>query len=168
MSNIEYLPGEYINQFGGGIFMALVKWDPFRELAGLQQSINRIFEDNLRYPRESDGNLAQGWMFPVDIKDTPEAVLIKAELPGMNREDIKISFSDNLLTIRGERKKEEKEEKHNYLRVERSYGTFSRSFSVDVPVKENEIKARYQDGVLNITLPKKEDYRKEVSIEIGE
>jgi HSP20 family protein len=148
--------------------MALVKWDPFRELAGLQQSINRIFEDSLRYSKGTDGNLAQGWMFPVDIEDTPEAVLIKAELPGMNRKDIKISFNDNLLTIRGERKKEEKVENQNYIRVERSYGTFSRSFSVDVAVNEDDIKARYQDGVLHIALPKKDDYRKEVNIEIEE
>lgn len=147
--------------------MALVKWDPFREMAGLQHSINKLFDENFRLWRSPEGPLMQGGTFPVDIKETPEAVLIKAELPGMNKEDIKISFTDNLLTILGERKKEEKEEGVNFLRVERSYGSFSRSFSVDVPVKQGEIKARYQDGVLEITLPKEEDSRKkEVAIEI--
>lgn len=147
--------------------MALVKWDPFRELVGLQQSINKLFDENFRFWREPERALAQGWSFPVDIKDTPEAVLIKAELPGLKKEDIKISFSDNVLTIRGERKKEEKEERENYIRVERSYGSFSRSFSVDVPVKQDQVKARYQDGILEITLPKEEDSRrKEVTIDI--
>lgn len=149
--------------------MALVRWDPFRELAGLQQSINRLFEENFRFIRQPEGSITQGWMFPVDIKETPEAILVKAELPGMDKEDIKVSFSDNLLTISGERKNEEREERGNYLRVERSYGTFRRSFSVDVPVKENEIKARYQDGILEVTLPKKEEFgRKEINIEIEE
>ncbi|NPV72580.1 MAG: Hsp20/alpha crystallin family protein [Pelotomaculum sp.] len=147
--------------------MALVRWDPFRELVNLQHSINRLFDENFRFMRVHEGNLAQGWTFPVDIKDTPEAILVKAELPGVNKDDIKVSFSDNLLTIRGERKKEEKEEGANFLRVERSYGSFSRSFSVDVPVKQEQIKARYQDGILEITLPK-EDWskKKEVTITV--
>lgn len=148
--------------------MALIKWDPFRELAGLQHSINRLFDDNLRFFRTpEEGTLAQGGTFPVDIKDTPDAVLVKAELPGINKEDIKVNFSNNLLTIRGERKKEEKEEGSNFLRIERSYGSFSRSFTVDIPVKQDGIKARYQDGVLEITLPKEEDKKKkEFTIDI--
>lgn len=147
--------------------MALVKWDPFREMVSLQNSINRLFDENFRFMKAPEGALAQGGTFPVDIKDTPEAVLIKAELPGMNKEDIKVNFNDNLLTIRGERKKEEKEEGANFLRIERSYGSYSRSFSVDVPVKQGEIKARYQDGILEITLPKEVDQKKkEVNVEI--
>jgi len=147
--------------------MALVKWEPFRELAGLQQSINRLFDDNFRFWGLPERTLGQAWSFPVDIKDTPEAVLIKAELPGLDKGDIKICFNDNLLTIQGERKKEEKEERENYVRVERSYGSFSRTFSVDAPVKQDQIKARYQDGILEITLPKEEDSgKKEVTIPI--
>lgn len=147
--------------------MALVKWDPFREMASLQHSINRLFDDNFRLLKAPEGALAQGLSFPVDIKDTGEAILIKAELPGMSKEDIKVNFNDNMLTIRGERKREEKEEGANFIRVERSYGSFSRSFSVDMPVKYNEIKARYQDGVLEITLPKEEEAKKkEISVEV--
>jgi len=140
--------------------MALVRWDPFRELAGLQNSIARLFDENLRYLRLPEGSSSQ-LAFPVDIKDTPEAVLVKAELPGMNKEDIKISLNDNILTIQGERKREEKEEGANFIRIERSYGSFSRSFTVDVPVKQNEIKARYQEGMLEITLPKEEVVKQE-------
>ncbi len=133
--------------------MALVRWDPFRELAGLQNSIARLFDENVRYlklPEGATGQLA----FPVDIKDTPEAIQIKAELPGMNKEDIKINLNDNILTIQGERKKEEKEEGTNFIRIERSYGSFSRSFTIDIPVRQNDIKASYQEGMLEISLPK--------------
>jgi len=147
--------------------MALVKWDPFRDLMGLQSSISRFLDDNFRFWRMPEGALAQEGVFPVDIKDTPEAILVKAELPGMNKGDIKVSLVDNILTIRAERKKEEKEEGANYIRVERSFGSFSRSFTVDVPVKQDEMKARYQDGILEITLPKQTVSRsKEINIEI--
>lgn len=140
--------------------MAIVRWDPFRELAGLQGSIARLFDDNLSYFR-MPGVAANQLAFPVDIKDTPESVLIKAELPGMKKEDIKISFNDNILTIQAERSKEEKEEGVNYVRTERSYGSFSRSFTIDVPVKQGEAKACYQEGVLEITVPKETAVQKE-------
>jgi len=147
--------------------MALVKWDPFRDLSNLQSSINKLFDDNFRFWREPEVTLTQEGAFPVDIKDTPGAILIKAELPGFNKSDIKVSLADNLLTIRAERQREEKEENVNYLRVERSYGSFSRSFTLDVPVKHEKLKARYQDGVLEITLPKEESARrKEFNIDI--
>ncbi|NLI14557.1 Hsp20/alpha crystallin family protein [Pelotomaculum propionicicum] len=140
--------------------MALVRWDPFRELAGLQNSIARLFDENVRYLRFPEGATGQ-FAFPVDIKDTPEAVQIRAELPGMNKEDIKINLNDNILTIQGERKKEEKEEGTNFIRIERSYGSFSRSFTIDIPVKQNEIKASYQEGVLEIILPKEAPAKQE-------
>ena len=140
--------------------MAIVRWDPFRELAGLQGSIAKLFDDNLSYFRMPGGPASQ-LAFPVDIRETPDSVLIKAELPGMKKEDIKIKFNDNILTIQAERSKEEKEEGVNYVRTERSYGAFSRSFTVDVPVKHGEIKAGYQEGVLEITLPKEEAVQKE-------
>ena len=147
--------------------MALVKWDPFRELTGLQGSINRLFDDNFRFLKSPERAFEQGFNFPVDIKNTPEAVQIKAELPGMNKEDITVNYKDNMLTIKAERKQEEKEEGGNYLRVERSYGSFIRSFSVDLPVKREEIKAHYQDGVLEIILPKEEEPgKKEFTVEI--
>lgn len=148
--------------------MAIVRWEPFRELNTLQHSINRLFDDNLRFLKSPEATLAQtGGAFPVDIKDTPEAILVMAELPGFSKEDIKVSFTDNMLSIKGERTREEKEQGTSFLRVERSYGSFSRSFTVDVPIKQDEVKARYQDGVLEITLPKKDDTaKKEINVEI--
>lgn len=147
--------------------MSLVRWDPFRELVGIQNSISRFLDEGLpaRYPEK--GALVQGWMFPVDIKDTPDAIVIKAEIPGMNREDIKLGYKDNVLTIRGERRKEERDEGENYIRVERSYGSFSRSFAVDAPVRYDAIKAQYKDGVLDIILPKEEESKfREIDINI--
>lgn len=149
--------------------MNLVRWDPFRELMGVQNTISRLLDENfpLRYPEK--GTLAQGWMFPVDIKDTPDAIVIKAEIPGMNREDIKLGYKDNVLTIRGERRKEEKQENENYIRVERSYGSFSRSFALDAPVKYEGIRAQYRNGVLEITLPKEEESKfREIDIDVAQ
>lgn len=147
--------------------MALVRWDPFRELTGLQSSINRLFDDNFRFLKSPERTFEQGFSFPVDIKDTPEAVLVKAELPGMNKEDIRVNFKDSMLVIKAERKQEEKAEGANHLRIERNYGSFARSFSVDVPIKREEIKARYQDGVLEVVLPKEEEPgKREFNVEI--
>ncbi|MCL6638965.1 MAG: Hsp20/alpha crystallin family protein [Firmicutes bacterium] len=146
--------------------MALVRWDPFREMANLQASISKLFEEGARLAKE-DGGFVQGWMFPVDIKETTGSLILKAEIPGLNREDIKISFADGRLTIRGERKKETREEGERFLRVERSYGSFSRTFTVDVPVDKDAIKARYADGILEITLPKQEEVKpREITIDV--
>lgn len=148
--------------------MSLVRWDPFREISNLQASINKLFDENFRLFRAPEqGGLVQGWMFPVDIKETADSIIINAEIPGLNREDIKISFADNQLTIRGERKKEIQEENERFLRLERSYGSFCRTFTLDVPVKPEEIKARYQDGLLEITLPKQDDIKpREITIDV--
>lgn len=147
--------------------MGLVKWDPFHEMTNLQHSINKLFDD--RFLKSSDLGLSQGWAFPVDIKETADSIVIKAEMPGLTREDVKITFSDNLLTIRGQRQKENKFEGERYLRVERSYGNFSRTFNLDFPVKAEEIKARFQDGILEVLLPKKEEAKpKEITIDINQ
>lgn len=147
--------------------MDLVKWDPFHELTGWPSPLSRFFDDSFRYPRLPAGALAQGWAFPVDIQDTPDALLVKAELPGAKKEDIRVTFNNNLLTITGERRKEERTEGANYLRTERGYGSFSRSFTVDVPVNHEQMKARYRDGILEIVLPKDPEYsRRGRNIEI--
>ncbi|MFZ5649029.1 MAG: Hsp20/alpha crystallin family protein [Bacillota bacterium] len=149
--------------------MALVRWEPFRDLVNLQNSINRLFDENYSLFRLPDGNnLTQGLAFPVDIKDTADAVVIKAEIPGVKREDVSVIYNENILTIRGERKHEEKEEGASYIKVERRYGSFSRSFSLDVPVDHEKIKASYKDGILEINLPKKEKAKsKEIDIEVN-
>jgi HSP20 family protein len=149
--------------------MSLMKWDPFRDLLNIQQSIGRLFDDRfLRLPEER-GELPSSLMFPVDIQDKGDSLVVKAEVPGLKREDIKISFSDGRLSIQGERKKEAREENARFLRVERSYGNFYRSFNIDVPVEQDKITASYRDGILEVNLPKAEESKpKLIDIEISE
>lgn len=149
--------------------MAIVRWDPFRDLNSLQSSINRLFDDNVRFLREPESSLNQTGAFPVDIQDTNEAILFKAELPGFDKKEIKISLKDSILNIRAERQEERKDENSNYIRMERSYGLFSRSFTLNDLIDQEKMKAQYQDGVLEITLPKKADTdKKETYIDITE
>lgn len=139
--------------------MDLVKWEPFREMTGLQASINRLFDEFFSAPGFWGRRGFQGWMFPVDVKETADSVIVKADIPGINKEDVRITYQGNLLTISGERKSETKDERENYLRMERSYGSFSRTIAIDAPVDSDNIKARYHNGILEITLPKTEKGR---------
>ena len=137
--------------------MAVIKWDPFRDLNMLQDRMNRLFEDAGRGIRRSEEPASTTiWSPSVDIYETEGEIVVQAELPGMDRKDISLHLENNVLTIRGDRqfKKETKED--NYHRIERSYGAFSRSFSIPTTVDEDKIRADYKDGVLNIALPKKE------------
>ncbi|HAU32644.1 MAG: Molecular chaperone [Desulfotomaculum sp. 46_296] len=143
--------------------MDLTKWDP-RDMSTLRQSINRLFDETFPFPRKSDV-----WTFPVDIQDSAEKIVIKAEIPGLEKEDIKIHFVNNELSIQGERKSEQREEGARYLKVERNYGSFYRSFKIDVPIKSGEIKANYKNGLLEIILPKEEEVKpKEITINVQE
>ena len=137
--------------------MAVIKWDPFRDLNILQDRMNRLFEDAGRGIRRSEEPASTTiWSPAVDIYETDAEIVVQAELPGMDRKDILLNLENNVLTIRGDRqfKKETKED--NYHRIERSYGGFSRSFSIPTTVDEEKIRADYKDGVLKIALPKKE------------
>src|SRR5437870_604049 len=136
--------------------MAVVRWDPFRDLGLLQDRMNRLFDDAGRWRNDGEPSATTSWSPSVDIFETEGDIVVKAELPGMDRKDITLHLESNVLTLRGERKfvKEAKEE--NYHRIERSYGNFSRSFSIPATVDEEKIRADYKDGVLSILLPKKE------------
>jgi HSP20 family protein len=137
--------------------MAVIKWDPFRDLNILQDRMNRLFEDTGRGIRRGEEPASTTiWSPAVDIYETEGEIVVQAELPGMDRKDISLNLENNVLTIRGDRqfKKETKED--NYHRIERSYGGFSRSFSIPTSVEEDKIRADYKDGVLRIALPKKE------------
>jgi HSP20 family protein len=137
--------------------MAVIKWDPFRDLNILQDRMNRLFEDTGRGIRRNEEPASTTiWSPAVDIYETEGEIVVQAELPGMERKDIALNLENNVLTIRGDRqfKKETKED--NYHRIERSYGGFSRSFSIPTSVDEDKIRADYKDGVLRIALPKKE------------
>jgi HSP20 family protein len=138
--------------------MKLVKWDPFRELEDLTTRFNRYFGHNYSFakggvPAEEAMTYAD-WAPMVDIKETLEEYLIKAELPEINKEDVKVAIEDGVLTIRGERKLEKEEKGKKWHRIERAYGTFLRSFTVPEYVDEKKLVATYKDGVLEIHLPK--------------
>ncbi|RPI26398.1 MAG: Hsp20/alpha crystallin family protein [Acidobacteria bacterium] len=139
--------------------MAIVRFNPFRELLELQDRMNRILEDNARTTRGGEeGDFASGsWIPPVDIYESADALLVKAELPEVSREDIDIRLENGVLTIRGERKLQEELKKHNCYRMESQYGAFSRSFSLPRTVDSEKIEANYKDGVLNIRIPKREE-----------
>jgi len=149
--------------------MAIVRFDPFRELDRLQNEVNRLFEgynSNADVPapaRQSSGGgaalMARAWSPAVDIAETQNEVVLRAELPGLKQDDIDIELTGDTLTLRGERKFENEERKDNFVRVERSYGRFQRSFTLGVPVQNDQVSATYRDGVLEIHLPKSEQTR---------
>ena len=131
------------------------RWDPFRDLSVLQDRINRIFSE---HPGRAEGEAAAGrtWAPVVDILETPTDLVVRAEIPGAKREEIDVEVTAESLTIRGERKFDA-EHKDQYLRIERPYGQFQRSFSIGVPVQPDKIKASYKDGILEIVVPKAEE-----------
>ena len=136
--------------------MAVVRWDPFRDLGMLQDRMNRLFDDAGRGWRSDEPAATTSWSPSVDIFETEGEIVVKSELPGMDRKDISLHLENNVLTLRGERKFEKETKEENYHRIERSYGNFSRSFSIPATVDEEKIRADYKDGVLKIVLPKKE------------
>jgi len=136
--------------------MAVVRWDPFRDMNMLQDRMNRMFDDAGRTWRTDEPAATTTWSPAVDIFETEGEIVVKAELPGMERKDIVLNLESNVLTVRGERRFAKETKDDNYHRIERSYGTFSRSFSIPATVDAEEIRADYRDGVLKIVLPKKE------------
>ena len=138
--------------------MAVVRWDPFRDLNILQDRMNRLFDDAGagRAWRSDEPSATTTWSPAVDIFETEAEIVVKAELPGMDRKDITLNLEKNVLTLKGERRFQKETKEDNYHRIERSYGGFSRSFSIPATVDDERINAEYKDGVLKILLPKKE------------
>jgi len=135
--------------------MNLVKWDPFRELEDMSHRLNRVFGRPLARLEPSSEMLTMAdWTPSADISETETAYLIKAEIPGVNKEDVKVTLQDGMLVIQGERKMEKEEKDKKYHRIERSYGSFMRSFRVPDDADESAVKAEFKDGVLNVTLTK--------------
>jgi HSP20 family protein len=136
--------------------MAMVRFDPFRDLAVLQDRMNRLFNDTYA-PRQSDDLTNRGtWTPAVDIYEVNGGLVLKAELPDMRSEDIDVSIENNTLTIRGERKLDSEIKQENFHRVERAYGNFVRSFSLPHTVDASKISADYKNGVLTVKLPVRE------------
>ena len=151
--------------------MAIVRWDPFRDLANLQERMNRMFEESHRglgRANPEDWALGGSWAPVVDIYEHEGSIVLKAELPGIESKDVDIRLENNVLTLRGERKYDNEVKQENYHRVERAYGSFSRSFTLPSIVDQEKIKAEYKDGVLELTLPKREEAKpKQISIKVG-
>lgn len=129
-------------------------WDPFRELAGLQDRLDRMFRDIDRTRRE-EHFLASHWTPPVDIYEADNSFILKLEVPEVSKESIDIKVEENELTITGERSLEPGTSGEQYLRMERGYGTFTRSFSLTKAIDVANIKATIKDGILRVELPKK-------------
>jgi len=129
--------------------------EPFRGFSALQDQVNRIFNESVR--TQADGSALTAWAPSVDIYETPNELVVKADLPEVDEKDIDIRVENNLLTIRGERKFDQSVQEDNYLRIERTYGTFSRSFSLPNTVNAESIRAEYKNGVLTVNLPKREE-----------
>ena len=133
----------------------IARLEPFRGLSAFQDQFNRLFSDTFRNPAEESALTT--WAPAVDIYETPNELVVKADLPDVNEKDIDVRVENNLLTIRGERKSEKSVSEENFLRVERTYGSFSRSFSLPNTVNAEGIGAQYKNGVLTVTLPKREE-----------
>ena len=135
--------------------MAIVKWDPFRDVAELQNRINRIFDESFGQPRKTDDDLyANTWRPAVDIYETENGVVLAVELPGVKKEDVSVEVKDDVLTLKGERPANPDIGEDSYYRRERFFGPFKRSFSLHQNIQPDLIKATYKDGVLQIEIPR--------------
>lgn len=137
--------------------MSIVRYDPFRDLRTLQEEVNRLFSTNLTRSFDDEGIGRGAWAPSVDIYENKDQIVLEAELPGMKQEEFDLSIENNVITLRGERKFEKTDETDNYHRVERSYGSFTRSFTLPQTVSAEGATAEYNNGVLRVTLPKRED-----------
>lgn len=148
--------------------MSMTRWEPFRGLNTLQEQVNRLFEDNFARSRSSHAELAS-WTPAVDIFETENELVVKADLPDLQEKDIDVRVENNTLTIRGERKFNNEVHEDNYLRVERAYGTFTRNFSLPNTVNTEGIRAEYRNGVLSVRMPKREETKpKQIKIGVSE
>lgn len=146
--------------------MGIVRYNPFSELRAMQEQMNRLLD--LAWDREPGEEMREGmWQPAVDIYEDATSVVIKAELPGMDRKDIEVKIENNTLVLRGERKHDQDVQKENYHRIERFYGTFQRIFSLPHSVDQDQVSASCDRGVLIITLPKKvESQPKQITVEV--
>jgi HSP20 family protein len=144
----------------------LTQWEPFRGATTLQDQMNRLFNNVLE--RTGEESSLTAWAPSVDIYETEHELVVKADLPEVDPKDLDIRVENNILTIRGERKFEKNVNQENYLRVERAYGSFARSFTLANTVNAEAIKADYQNGVLTLTIPKKEEAKpKQIKVTVG-
>ncbi|HYQ96324.1 MAG TPA: Hsp20/alpha crystallin family protein [Candidatus Eisenbacteria bacterium] len=136
---------------------SVTRWNPIRDFASVQDEMSRVMKDifGSRWVASEGGAVV--WRPPVDIEEQPDRYVVHVELPGMKLEDIKITLEDNRLVIRGEKTRTEEQKNATYHKLERVYGTFERSFSLNHAVKSDKIEATYRDGILEVMIPKAEE-----------
>jgi HSP20 family protein len=135
--------------------MTVTRYDPFRDLRNLQEEVNRLFTGNIGRTYDDEGIARGSWQPSVDIYENKDHIVLEAELPGMNREEFDLSIENNVITLRGERRFEKRDDTDNYHRVERAYGSFTRSFTLPNSVSAEGANAEYRNGVLRVTIPKR-------------
>ena len=146
----------------------LTRWEPFREFATLQDRINRVFRDSYSGAGQDEALTTSSFAPAVDVYEDEHKVSLKIEVPGIDEKDIDVRVENNTLTVHGERKIEKEEKEENYRRVERQYGTFTRTFTLPTTVDTENVSANYDKGVLKITLPKKAEAKpKQIKVNVG-
>ena len=147
--------------------MPIVRWEPFRDLLTTQREFDRLFKEAFS-PMSGETEVStRSWAPPVDIYETEDAIVLKAELPGIDPKDVEVRVEDNTLYLKGERKYEKEVNEQNYHRIERSYGSFARSFSLPNSISAEKVKAEYKDGLLTLTMPKREEAKpKTIKIDV--
>jgi len=149
--------------------MPIIRWNPpappMRDLVTMHEEMNRLFDSAFGRPA---ARAAFDFVPVVDIEETPEQFILSADLPGVAQKDVKVHVMGDTVTLRGERKQESTEKEGNWLRCERTYGTFERSFTLGAPVRADQVKASFKDGVLEVRVPKAEEARlREIEVKIG-
>jgi len=139
--------------------MAIIRWDPFRDLVTLREKMNRLFEDAVTGRGEDKDLVTSSWAPAVDIYEDENQLVLTAEVPGIEEKDIEIKLEDNTLSIHGERKMEKETKEENYHRIERAYGSFYRSFTLPNYIDQEKIRAEHENGVLKITMPKRPELK---------
>ena len=134
--------------------MAVVKWEPIRDLIAIKERMNRIFEESIARSRGKKDFEGMAWSPPVDIYEHDDCIILMAELPGLTKSDINVEIQKDTLILKGVRKRKKESQNENYLLLERSFGTFTRIFNLPKPVQEDAIQANYKNGILELVLPK--------------
>jgi len=146
----------------------LTRWEPFREFSSLQDRMNRLFQDSFGRDTREEALSTTGFAPPVDVYEDEHQITLKIEVPGIEEKDIDVRIEDNTLTVHGERKFEKEEKEENYRRVERQYGSFTRSFTLPTTVDAEKVSADYDKGVLKIHLAKKAEAKpKQIKVNVG-
>jgi len=138
--------------------MAIIRWDPFGDFMTLRDRMNRLFEDMSSSKEEKDF-MTRAWAPSVDIYENENEVVLAAEIPGVDEKDVEIKVEDNNLILKGERKFEKEAKEENYHRIERSYGSFFRSFALPAYIEQDKIEAEHENGVLRVRMPKKPELK---------